>query len=212
MGLGWKDWNRSDVIYGIIAPLVVVLIIVGLSLVGTFVMRGGGGMGGSLGIVIGIISEIEEMVVIVGVPLLLGLAWNRWAGGASGFLLGSIYAIWFQVKYGAFSSGTSPSMAMGFGPTLLGWVLSAMLIGYMAGALNKRSENFRRMVIAGVVSTTVGGVFLFGMFQLSPSNVMIGVDAFLLTVLTRTAAGVIIPVIAKVFMWYGMAMNKKPDS
>lgn len=99
-------------------------------------------------------------------------------------------------------------MAMGFGPTLLGWVLSAMLIGYMAGALNKRSENFRRMVIAGVASTTVGGVFLFGMFQLSPSNVMIGVDAFLLTVLTRTAAGVIIPIIAKVFMWYGVSMHK----
>jgi hypothetical protein len=210
MGLGWKDWDRSDVLYGIIAPLVVVLVIVGLSLVGSFFMSSGG-MSGSTGIVIGIISEIEEMVVIVGVPLLLGLAWNRWAGGASGFLMGSIYAMWFQVKYGAFSSGTSPRMAMGFGPTLLGWVLSAMLIGYMAGALNKRSENFRRMVIAGVVSTTVGGVFLFGMFQLSPSNVMIGVDAFLLTVLTRTAAGVIIPIIAKVFMWYGVTLNKKSN-
>jgi uncharacterized membrane protein HdeD (DUF308 family) len=98
---------------------------------------------------------------------------------------------------------------MGFGPTMLGWLLSAMLIGYMAGALNKRSENFRRMLIAGVVSTTVGGVLLFGMFQLSPSNVMKGVDAFLLTVLSRTAAGVIIPIIAKVFMWYGAAMHKK---
>jgi hypothetical protein len=208
MDLGWKEWNRSDVIYGIVIPLVVVLIIVGLSLVGSFLMSGGA-MGGSMGIVIGIISEIEEMVVIVAVPLLLGLVWNRWAGGASGFLMGSIYAMWFQVKYGAFTSAASPRMAMGFGPTLLGWVLSAMLIGYMAGALNKRSENFRRMVIAGVISTTVGGVFLFAMFQLSPSNVMIGVDAFLLTVLTRTAAGVIIPIIAKVFMWYGVAMHKK---
>ena len=83
-----------------------------------------------------------------------------------------------------------------------------MLIGYMAGALNKRSENFLRMVIAGVVSATVGGVLLFGMFQLSSSNVMIGMDAFLLTVLTRTATGVIIAVIAKVFMWYGVALHK----
>jgi hypothetical protein len=207
MGLGWKDWSRSDVLYGVVVPLVVVLVIVGLSLVGSFFISSGG-MSGSTGIVIGIISEIEEMVVIVAVPLLLGLVWNRWAGGASGFLMGSIYAMWFAVQYGVFSYGTSPRGAMGFGPTLLGWVLSAMLIGYMAGALNKRSENFRRMVIAGVVSTTVGGVFLFGMFQLSPSNVMVGVDAFLLTVLTRTAAGVIIPIIAKVFMWYGIAMHK----
>jgi len=161
-----------------------------------------------MGIVIGIISEIEEMVVIVGVPLLLGLAWNRWAGGASGFLLGSLYAMWFAVKYGVFSSGAFPMGATGFGPTILGYVLSAMLIGYMAGALNKRSENFRRMVIAGVIASTVGGVFLFGMFQLSSSNVMVGVDAFLLTVLTRTATGVIIAIIAKVFMWYGVALNK----
>jgi hypothetical protein len=78
-----------------------------------------------------------------------------------------------------------------------------MLIGYMAGALNKRSENFRRMLIAGVVATTVGGLLLFGLFQLSSSNVITGVEGFLLTVLTRTAAGVIIPIIAKVFMWYG---------
>ena len=207
MGLSWKEWNRSDIIYGVIVPLAVVLVIVGLSLVGSL-LRTGGGMGGSMGIVIGIISEIEEMVVIVGVPLLLGLAWNRWAGGASGFLLGSLYAMWFAVKYGVFSSGAFPMGATGFGPTILGYVLSAMLIGYMAGALNKRSENFRRMVIAGVIASTVGGVFLFGMFQLSSSNVMVGVDAFLLTVLTRTATGVIIAIIAKVFMWYGVALNK----
>ncbi|MEM3050876.1 MAG: hypothetical protein QXJ40_02165 [Candidatus Bathyarchaeia archaeon] len=77
-------------------------------------------MSGSAGIFIGIISEIEEMVVIVAVPLLLGLVWNRWAGGASGFLLGSIYAMWFQVKYGAFSSGTSPPHGYGFWSNLVG--------------------------------------------------------------------------------------------
>ena len=206
MALGWKDWKLSDVIYGIVAPVVVVLVIVALSQVGSLFERG------SYGIITGVVSEIEEMVVIVGIPLLLGLTWNRWAGGASGFLLGGFYAMWFAVKYGAFSYGTFSRGATGFGPTLLGWVLSAMLIGYMAGAMNKRSENFLRMVVAGVISATAGGVFLFGMFQLSSSNVMIGMDAFLLTVLTRTAAGVIIPIIAKVFMWYGVAINKKPNS
>jgi hypothetical protein len=205
MGLSWKDWNRSDIIYGIVVPLFVVLVIVALSLIGSSMRTG------SFGIVTGIISEIEEMVVIVAVPLLLGLTWNRWAGGASGFLLGGFYAIWFAVKYGVFSYSTVPRGSTGFGPTLLGWVLSAMLIGYMAGALNKRSENFRRMLIAGVISTTVGGVLLFGMFQLSASNVMIGSDAFLLTVVTRIAAGVIIPIIAKVFMWYGVTVLNKPN-
>jgi hypothetical protein len=36
MGLNWKEWNRSDIIFGIIVPLIVVLIIVGLSLVGPY--------------------------------------------------------------------------------------------------------------------------------------------------------------------------------
>ncbi|MCX8150727.1 MAG: hypothetical protein N3D85_04420 [Candidatus Bathyarchaeota archaeon] len=208
MDLSWKEWKRNDIIYGIVAPLVVVLVIAGLSLVGPFLLRSSGGNFESVGLFIGIISEIEELVIIVSVPLLLGLVWNRWAGGASGFLLGSIYAIWFAVKYGVFSAAAFGRGGAGFGPTILGYVLSSMLVGYMSGALNKRSENFRRMLISGVVSTTIAGVFLFGMFQLSPSNVVTGVEGFLLTVLPRVAAGFIIPVIAKVFMWYGITTHK----
>ena len=81
------------------------LLIVGLSQLGSFFREG------FSAIVTEIISEIEEMVVIVGVPLLLGLAWNRWAGGASGFLLGSLYSIWWSVKYGVFSRGLSMGLA-----------------------------------------------------------------------------------------------------
>jgi hypothetical protein len=207
MSLGWKDWSRSDIIYGIVIPIIVVLVIVGLSELSSLVGFG------SFGIVMGIISEIEEIVIIVAIPLLLGLVWNRWAGGASGFLLGSIYAMWWYVKYSSYAGagGFSRGALGGFGPMLLGWVLTAMLTGYMAGALNRRSENFRRMVIVGVVSATVGGLLLFGLLQLSPSNVVKGLDGFLLTVLSRTAVGVIIPVIAKVFMWYGVAMKKSSD-
>jgi hypothetical protein len=68
------------------------------------------------------------------------------------------------------------------------------------------------MLISGVAAATIGGVLLFGVFQLSPANVVTGIDGFLLTVLSRMACGAVIPVIAKVFMWYGMAMKKKPDS
>jgi biotin transporter BioY len=117
--------------------------------------------------------------------------------------------MWYAVKYGLYSGSFRGGGSVNLGPTLLGWVLSAMLIGYMAGALNKRSENFRRMVIVGVVTTTMGGVFLLGMFQLSPSNVVpFDLSGFSLNVLTRIAAGVIIPIIAKVFMWYGVVLHK----
>lgn len=194
MSLGWKEWNRSDVIYGIVAPVIVVLLIVAISQLDTL---GGGGFN----IVTGLTMELQELLVIVAVPLLLGLAWNKWAGGASGFLMGSIYALYWADSYRSPFAGS----IFGSSTVLLAYLLSAMLIGYMAGALNKRSDNFRRMIISGITATTIGGLLLFGIFQLSPVNVVTGIDGFLLTVLTRTACGAVIPIIAKVFMWYGIS-------
>ena len=195
LDLDWKEWNRNDVIYGVVAPVIVVLLIVAISKLGSL-------FGSGFGIVTGITMELQEMVVIVAVPLMLGLVWNRWAGGASGFLLGSIYALYWADNFHSYR---------GSGTVLLAYVLSAMLIGYMVGALNKRSENFIKMIISGVAAATIGGVLLFGVFQLSSANVVTGVDGFLLTVLSRTACGAIIPIIAKVFMWYGIGNSKKPS-
>ena len=95
------------------------------------------------GIVLGLTMEILELVVIVGVPLALGLLWNQWAGGASGFLMGTFYALyWANSFHGIAGSGT----------VLLAYIVSPMLIGYMAGALNKRSDNFKRLLISGFVA------------------------------------------------------------
>ena len=202
MGPDWKEWSRSDVIYAIVAPVLVVLLIVAISQLGKL-------FGGGFTIATGITMELQELTVIAAVPLMLGLVWNRWAGGASGFLLGCIYALYWADSY--HSSGGFSMRLAGYGTILLGYVISAMLIGYMAGALNRRSENFSRMLISGIVAATIGGALLFGVFQLSPANVIKGIDGFLLTVLTRSACGAIIPVIAKVFMWYGVSFSKNPN-
>ena len=195
MGLNWKEWNRNDIIYGVIAPILVVLLIVGVSKLPSL-------FGGGFNVITGITMQIQELVVIAGVPLVLGLVWNRWAGGASGFLLGSIYALyWANIYHGIPGSGT----------ILMAYILSAMLIGYIAGALNKRSENFIRLLISGIVAATIGGLLLFGVFQLSSANVVTGIDGYLLTVLTRTACGAVVAVIAKVFMWYGITITKNPN-
>jgi len=201
MSRTWKKWTRSDIIYGVVVPTLVVLLIVAISQLSKLF---GGGFEGLSGIVMGITMELQELVLIAAVPLLLGLVWNRWAGGASGFMLGSIYALYWADSYHSPMAGS----IQGSGTVLLAYLLSAMLIGYMAGALNKRSDDFRRMLISGVAAATVGGVLLFGTFQLSPANVVTGIDGFLLTALSRTACGLIIPVIAKVFMWYGITLNK----
>jgi hypothetical protein len=194
MSLGWKQWNRSDIIYGIIAPVIVVLLIVAISKLDSL-------FGGGFNAVTGIIMQIQELLVIVAIPLLLGLAWNRWAGGASGFIMGTFYALYWADSYRSPFAGN----IFGANTILLGYILSAILIGYMAGALNKRSENFLRMMIIGIFTTTLGGVMLFGILLLSPANVVTGIDGFLITVLSRTACGAIIPIFAKVFMWYGIS-------
>ena len=191
MNLGWKEWSRSDIIYGVIAPIVVVLIIVGVSQLDRLI-------GGGFNAVTGIIMQLEELLVIVAIPLLLGLIWNKWAGGASGFIMGTFYALYWADSYRSPFSGAT----FGANTILLGYILSSILIGYMAGAMNKRSDNFKRMLLVGTFSTTIAGILLFGIFQISPVNVVTGIDGFLLTVLTRTATGALIPIIAKVFMWY----------
>jgi len=193
MTLGWKTWTKNDLIFGILLQTVAVFVIVLISKLQSII-------GGEMGIVIGITMEITELVVIVGVPLALGLLWNQWAGGASGFLMGAFYALyWSGSFYGIQGSGT----------VLIAYVLSPMLIGYMAGALNKRSDNFKRILISASVASIIGGVVLFTIFQMSTANVVTGVSGFALTVLARILAAVLTAVVVKVFFWYGMGTQKR---
>jgi hypothetical protein len=195
MSLDWKKWTKNDIIFGILLPVVAVFVIVLISKLQSIV-------GGEVGIVFGLTMEILELVVIVGVPLALGLLWNQWAGGAAGFLMGTFYALyWANSFHGIAGSGT----------VLMAYILSPMLIGYMAGALNKRSDNFKRLLISGVVSASIGGVVLFTIFQMSTANVVTGTVGFALTILARIIAAVLTVVVVKVFFWYGMGKNKNPN-
>lgn len=195
MSLDWKKWTKNDIIFGILLPVVAVFVIVLISKLQSIV-------GGEVGIVFGLTMEILELVVIVGVPLALGLLWNQWAGGAAGFLMGTFYALyWANSFHGIAGSGT----------VLIAYILSPMLIGYMAGALNKRSDNFKRLLISGVVSASIGGIVLFTIFQMSTANVVTGTVGFALTILARIIAAVLTVVVVKVFFWYGMGKNKNPN-
>jgi len=195
MVLDWKKWTKNDIIFGVILPVIAVFVIVLVSKLQSLI-------GGEPGIVLGLTMEILELVVIVGVPLALGLLWNQWAGGASGFLMGTFYALyWANSFHGISGSGT----------VLLAYVLSPMLIGYMAGALNKRSDNFKRILISGVVASTIGGIVLFTIFQMSTANVVTGIFGLALTVLARILAAVLTAIVVKVFFWYGMGTQKRPN-
>jgi len=84
--------------------------------------------------------------------MLIGLIWNQWAGGAAGFLLGSMYALWYSdILYAAQGKNDF---------SVLGNLVSAMLIGYVAGALNKRSTSYRRLLTAGVIAGIMGSLII----------------------------------------------------
>jgi len=98
---------------------------------------------------------ITEGLLSCGIPIFLGLTWNRWAGGASGFLLSVLFTVGMGVYYGT-----------AFVPTMdwLGVIVSGMLVGYIAGALMERSRmrgntGFKSMLKWSTVAAIVGIVF-----------------------------------------------------
>jgi multisubunit Na+/H+ antiporter MnhG subunit len=141
-----------------------------------------------------------EAVVIVGVPMLIGLIWNQWAGLATGFLLGSLYALYYSDQLYA-SQGSADI-------SLIGNLVSAMLIGYIAGALSKRSTSYRRMLAAGVISGTMGALLVVFVGQFSPILGEATTGGILLSFFPRVLAGVIVPFIARAFLRHG-ALQKK---
>lgn len=172
----------SDALYGVMIPIVVAFLIVGI------------GMSASPAAT-GLKYTLLEAIVAVGVPMLIGLTWNQWAGGAAGFLMGSLYALYFADQVYA-SQGHSDI-------SLLGNLVSAMLIGYIAGALNKRSDSYKRMLTSGVTAGIAGSIIVVYTSNFStilgPATIGGAATAFL----PRVLAGIIVPVIARLFLRHG---------
>ena len=98
---------------------------------------------------------VAQGLLSCGIPIFLGLAWNRWAGGASGFLLSVLFVVGMGVNYGQY-----------FIPTMdwLGVIVSGMLAGYIAGALMQRSRmlgntSLKIMLLWSIVAAIVAIVF-----------------------------------------------------
>jgi len=184
-----KAWKMSDLVYGVVAPTIVALLIVGVGMVSTPAL-------------IGLKYPLLEAIVVVGVPMLIGLIWNQWAGGASGFLLGSLYGLYYADQVYA---------AQGRGDiSLLGNLVSAMLIGYIAGALNKRSDSYMRMLVAGVTAGIMGSLLILLVDQFSSQLGTLVFSMIFLIFLPRVLAGVIVPFIARAFLRHG-ANRKKTE-
>lgn len=196
----WKEWKLSDILFGIIVPVIVAALII---IFPVYLRPVLGDINPDLQFII--VDGLGEAILIVGIPMFLGLLWNQWAGGATGFLLGSIYAMYQNDQFVYYSV-----LAPGYGYvpndiSVLGYLVCAMLTGYIAGALNKGSFSFRRMLVSGLAAGIIGGLFLFWTWVISPLGMATDIPYTLFIMfLPRAIYGVLVPVFATVFGWYGL--------
>lgn len=194
-----SDLKMGDILFGVVVPVVVALLILAWPTVISSALLN---IDPSYALNAIFVDGFVEAVMLVGVPMFFGLLWNQWAGGASGFLLGSIYALYWSVQYQGF----------GYSPTdisLLGYLVGAMLTGYIAGSLSKGSTKFRRMLVAGISAGIIGGLLQFLAAYISPIGMVTDIPYVLfITLLPRIIYGVIVPLLAMVFTWYGVTPKR----
>ena len=174
-----KEGKVSQLLFGIVIPTVIAFLIIGIAI--------------STSIAATAIKYILlEAIVVVAVPMLIGLVWNRWAGGATGFLMGSLYTLYFADQLYASQGSLDIS--------LIGNLVSAMLIGYVAGALSKRSGSLKRLLIAGVVAGFMGSLIVVFTSNYSAILGPVTLGGSVTTFLPRVLAGVIVPLVARAFI------------
>lgn len=196
----WTDWKLSDVIYGIILPVIVAFLIIIFPLELSKIVTEAD-PSGTLNAIL--VDGLGEAILVTGIPLFAGLIWNKFAGGAAGFLLGSIYALYVNDVYAASQIFLSNMMVGDIAN--LGFVVSAMLIGFIAGALNRDSLSFRRMLVASLIAAVIASLFQFWTAYISPIGMITDpVYSYSLIILPKVIYAVIIPIFVTVFGWFGI--------
>lgn len=210
-------FKLADIFNGIIIPLILVVLIYFLAIYinpsGTYHMIG------DTNVIAVILTDGFAQMIVLGVPLVLGLLWNKWAGGAAGFIMGGIYYVASAGLYTGYYAGSTPAYNFFGDLSMLGYLVNAIIIGYMAGALNNGSSSFKRMLGAGMTAAVITAfiqAWLNYTISLSPAMKMnhlqwaqltAGIPyiyGFTLAFIPSIALGVIVPILAKVMTWYGI--------
>jgi len=212
--LAENKFKLSTIFDGIIIPLILVLLIFVLAV---YVNPGGSHtLLGADVIAVILTSGFAEMIIL-GIPLVLGLLWNKWAGGAAGFIMGGMYYVASAGHYNGLF-GTMMGLNYYGDISMLFWIVYGVVIGYMAGALSNGSTNFKQMLFAGLTASIIISVikaYLNVTVSLEIGRQM-AIDSWaqdpVLAVVTNfvplIALGVIVPILAKVMTWYGLQPQK----
>ncbi len=211
-----EKFKLKDIFNGIVIPIILVLLIYALAIY----VNPTGSMHvlGTSNVIAVILTQGFAQMIVLGVPLVLVLLWNKWAGGAAGFIMGGMYYVASAGLYtGYYASAGGYNF---FGDlSMLGYLVNAVIIGYMAGALNNGSFTFKRMLgasLTAAITTAIIQAWLAYNIALAPSRSMAqgswastnlgvaGLYGFVLAFVPNIALGVIVPIIGKVMTWYGI--------
>lgn len=201
----WTDWNLNDVFYGIILPCIAAFLILILPTeVQPILLEFD--TSGTLAVIFG--DGLGEAILTIGIPLFAGLIWNKWAGGGAGFILGSIYALYVNDIYAVTAATTGfgfTAMGMVGDISTLAFVIASMLTGYIAGALNRDSYSFKRMVVAALIASMIAGIFQLWTGLISPLGMVTDpLYSGFLILLPKLIYSILIPLFVTVFGWFGI--------
>ena len=222
-----EKFKLKDILYGLVVPVLVAVLILIFPTVIKNALDAAfppanmitGDPGSDLAFLTIIFTHGFSMMICFGVPLILGLIWNKWAGGAAGFIMGTLYYVafagyntwWSLLAFSELGADTALQYTTNLyaDPSFIGnYIVGGILIGYIAGALNNKSFGFKRMLGAGLTAAiTVGALqFILNITVASGAWMALGnlFQAFYLVMLPMAILGIIAPIVAKVFTWYGI--------
>ena len=212
-----EKFKLANLIDGIVIPIVLVILIFVLAVY--INPTGSEHIIGDANVIAVILTQGFSQMIILGVPLVLGLLWNKWAGGAAGFIMGGMYYLATAGEYNGVYASYGVTTYNFFGDiSFLFWLVNGVIIGYMAGSLNGGSTNFKRMLGAGLtaaITTAVIQAFMNYNLALEPARQMAQdswatdpVLAIVVNFVPSIALGIIVPILGKVMTWYGIMPQK----
>ena len=153
-----NKFKLADIFGGIIIPIILVLLIYVLAVYVN--VSGQYHVIGATNTIAVILTSGFAQMIVLGIPMVLGLLWNKWAGGAAGFITGGMYYLASAGLYTGYYDGAGSAFYHNFfgDISMLFYLVNAVIIGYMAGALNNGSTNFKRLLGAGLTAATATAV------------------------------------------------------
>ncbi len=200
----------GTILWGLIIPLIIGIVIVIFPAVirplldSAFPPPSATSMGSPYAFLTVILTHGIALMVVLGVPVFVGLTWNQWAGGVTGFITGTLYYVAFagyNIQYSVINYGASQNLYAD--PSFIGnYIVGGILVGYIAGALNNRSMRIKRMFGSAITAALAIGIFQYILnYTVSFAAFMTRADpitALWQTLLPLVILGIIIPFIARI--------------